>query len=208
MITTTELDIHGDGREIIHLNDTPPYASGLLPTGTREPLVETVWKMLVNAHSYCYPYFKAYFNDHHTLTVALLPLFNNQIQDIWLKDGGYDTKNGRLYGGLLGDTEKVVRDVDNCVAASRHISQYPWYMSRPIRDSNNKWRKRKRRDAEGNPQQQQQPLTSEQIGGIGSGSPFDPDNLAPTPIFIDSGKKLCLFDPDDPVAFLGKPICT
>lgn len=39
--------------------------------------------MLINAHSYCYPYFKAYFNDHHALTVTLLPLFNNAIQDLW-----------------------------------------------------------------------------------------------------------------------------
>jgi hypothetical protein len=68
---------------------------------------------------------------------------------------------------------------------------------------------RERRDAEGNPPQQQ-PLTSEQIGGIRSGSPSNPDNLAPSDplIFIDSGKKLCLFDPDHPVEFLGKPICT
>jgi hypothetical protein len=48
-----------------------------------EPLIETTWKILMNAHSYCYPRFSEYFNDHHTFTVAMMPLFSNNIQSIW-----------------------------------------------------------------------------------------------------------------------------
>lgn len=193
--------------------------------------------MLINAHSYCYPYFKAYFNDHHALTVTLLPLFNNAIQDLWwdlsiiwensgnfrdsdtlfrLKEGGYDVDHHRLYGGMLGDVKRVLEDVDkylipiiicsihilislhnfvqifSCVSASRQISQYPWYMSRPMRDSGNKWKRkrRRRRDA------------------VDTGLTTRSKYFAPSPVWINDGHTLCLFDPDDPVAFLGKPICT
>ncbi len=48
-----------------------------------EPIIETVWKTLVNAHSYCYPYFSDYYNDHHSYTVSLMPLFTNEIQYLW-----------------------------------------------------------------------------------------------------------------------------
>jgi len=99
-----------------------------------------------------------------------------------LKSEGYDTSKGRLYGGLLGDTRKVLEDVDNCVAASRYVSQYPWFMSRPMKDSKNKWRRR--RDTS------------------------TLSHLAPQPLFVNKGNALCMFDPDDPVAFLGKPVCT
>ncbi|XP_035710524.1 uncharacterized protein LOC118436467 [Folsomia candida] len=191
--TSKMLDVHGDGKEIVKLPETPPYAVGVLDSGAiREPLIETVWKMLINAHSYCYPYFKAYFNDHHALTVTLLPLFNNAIQDLWLKEGGYDVDHHRLYGGMLGDVKRVLEDVDNCVSASRQISQYPWYMSRPMRDSGNKWKRkrRRRRDA------------------VDTGLTTRSKYFAPSPVWINDGHTLCLFDPDDPVAFLGKPICT
>jgi len=62
----------------------PDYALGYDENGNiNEPLIETVWKTLVNAHSYCYKEFSDYYNDHHTYTVSLMPLFTNEIQDVW-----------------------------------------------------------------------------------------------------------------------------
>lgn len=66
----------------------PEYATGIRAGNgsgvvINEPLTETVWKMMVNAHSYCYTRFSDYYNDHHTFTVTMLPLFSNDIQDIW-----------------------------------------------------------------------------------------------------------------------------
>lgn len=91
-------------------------------------------------------YFSDYFNDHHTYTVALLPLFTNEIQDVWLNEAngkkGYDLSNPdttKLYGGLLGDVIGVLKDVDYCVGASRASSPYPWFMNRPLRDASNGW---------------------------------------------------------------------
>ena len=48
-----------------------------------EPIVETVWKMFLNAHSYCYKYFPESYDDHHIFSEALLFLFTNEIQNIW-----------------------------------------------------------------------------------------------------------------------------
>lgn len=50
-----------------------------------EPIVETVWKVFVHAHSACFPFFEKYYNDHHRFTTIMLPLFTNEINDIWYK---------------------------------------------------------------------------------------------------------------------------
>ena len=50
---------------------------------TYEPMIEIVWKIFLNAHSYCYKHFSEYYNDHHSFSVALLSLFTNEIQNIW-----------------------------------------------------------------------------------------------------------------------------
>ncbi|CAL8077228.1 unnamed protein product [Orchesella dallaii] len=124
----------------------PAYArSAINDTAITEPLIETVWKMLINAHSYCYIYFTDYFNDHHTFTVALLPLFTNKIQDIWLQGYllGEAFPNNVLYGGLLGDIKRVMKNVDYCTAASKQASPYPWIINRPPRDKSNVWRKKR-----------------------------------------------------------------
>ncbi|CAL8126102.1 unnamed protein product [Orchesella dallaii] len=130
----------------------PDYASSTLnATAIAEPLIESVWKMLVNAHSYCFKYFQGSFNDHHVFTVALLPMFTNKIQEIWLNGVSYDdTKTEHekdiLYGGLFGDVARVKRiiaDVDICVGATRAISEYPWFINRPMRDPANSWRRKR-----------------------------------------------------------------
>ncbi|CAL8085385.1 unnamed protein product [Orchesella dallaii] len=132
----------GKPGETMTLIDLPDYAkSAMNDTAITEPLIETVWKMLVNAHSYCYIYFSDYFNDHHTYTVALLPLFTNKIQEIWLKGYmlGDAYPDNVLYGGLLGDIKKVMHNVDYCTGASKEASPYPWLINRPPRDKSNVW---------------------------------------------------------------------
>jgi hypothetical protein len=108
-----------------------------------EPLIETVWKIVVNAHSYCYRDFSEYYNDHHTYTVSLMPLFTNNIQLIWLKVYEVEAGKGQLYGGLLGDAKDLMEQINNCLAASRLGSAYPWFMNRPHRDTSNSWRRRR-----------------------------------------------------------------
>lgn len=51
-----------------------------------EPIVETVWKIFSHAHAACYNHFAEGFNDHHRFTSVLLPLFTNQINEIWYGD--------------------------------------------------------------------------------------------------------------------------
>jgi hypothetical protein len=83
---TTNQTINGVS-EIVDVQVVPDYATGIRLNGSspviNEPLIETVWKILVNAHSYCYPQFSDFYNDHHTFTVAMFTLFNNDVQDIW-----------------------------------------------------------------------------------------------------------------------------
>lgn len=77
-----------------------------------------------------------------TLFVCLFSLFTNAIQSIWLnEDGkGYEMKDGnKLYGGLLGNVNKILGDIDLCVGASRATSPYPWFMNRPLLDKSNVW---------------------------------------------------------------------
>ncbi len=48
-----------------------------------EPIVETVWKVFVHAHSACYPFFESNYNDHHRFTQFMMQLFTNEINDMW-----------------------------------------------------------------------------------------------------------------------------
>lgn len=48
----------------------------------RDPIVETVWKIFYNVHSYCFPFFN-HTLDHHRFTTWMIPLFQNQMNDLW-----------------------------------------------------------------------------------------------------------------------------
>jgi len=48
-----------------------------------EPIIESVWKLFIAAHSYCYEDFSDFYNDHHLYTVFIIPVFSNAIQEIW-----------------------------------------------------------------------------------------------------------------------------
>lgn len=64
--------------KILQLNLGPDQTSRF-----NEPIVETVWKIFFHAHSACFKYFEASFNDHHRFTTVMLPLFTNEINDMW-----------------------------------------------------------------------------------------------------------------------------
>lgn len=48
-----------------------------------EPIIESVWKILVSAHSFCYKNFNQFFNDHHKFTTIMFPFFTNEIHHHW-----------------------------------------------------------------------------------------------------------------------------
>ena len=144
-----------DAGYVRHTKDIPDYAAS--DPNVHEPVTEMVWKMFVNTHSYCYKYFKTYYNDHHTFTVTLMPFFTNQIQDVWYANGTNYTSasnsSGSLnyttqiiwYGNLFGNLSRLYWDVDRCYSASRTaFNDYPWYMNRPPRDLTNEWTRKKR----------------------------------------------------------------
>ena len=135
--------------------EIPDYAAS--DPNVHEPVTELAWKMFVNTHSYCYKYFKTYYNDHHTFTVTLMPFFTNPIQDIWYANGTNYTSatnsSGALnytttiiwYGNIFGNLSRLYWDIDKCYSASRTTySDYPWYMNRPPRDFTNEWTRKKR----------------------------------------------------------------
>jgi len=69
--------IHGPEKERIKLK-IPKRSSWL----SFEPLIETVWKMFLNTHSYCFEDFQ-HSNDHHHFSVLMMQLFSESIYDKW-----------------------------------------------------------------------------------------------------------------------------
>ncbi|ODM87449.1 hypothetical protein Ocin01_19232 [Orchesella cincta] len=109
--------------------------SGLM----QEPIVETVWKLFVHAHSACYANFKNNLNDHHRFTTIMLNLFTNDISDIWLT--GEPLKSD-IYAGFLGDARDLIMSIDYCTVFSRMESDYPWDLPRPGKNGQTTRRKR------------------------------------------------------------------
>jgi hypothetical protein len=48
-----------------------------------DPIIDTAWKVVYNAHQYCFPYFEPHVNDHHRYGTLMETLFQNSIHDIW-----------------------------------------------------------------------------------------------------------------------------
>jgi hypothetical protein len=142
----------------------PDYA--LAKPDKFEVVVEVMWKTFLMAHSYCFKFFKQYFNDHHTFTSTLIPFFTNRIQDLWLVGPATDptapvvtvnyTSDSIWYGNLLGPAGDLFRNVDYCYRASRipvgmktpWSWSYPWFIRRPPKDNTNEWVYRKKRSVQ------------------------------------------------------------
>lgn len=58
--------------------DVPDHARAKL----FEPLIETTWKIFLNAHAYCFEDFQIP-NDHHHFSVLFLELFSKTVYEKW-----------------------------------------------------------------------------------------------------------------------------
>ncbi|CAL8095199.1 unnamed protein product [Orchesella dallaii] len=93
----------------------------------RDPIIETTWKVFFNAHSICYHSFNKLYNDHHRFTTWMMPLFQNGINDLWVKGRITETS----LGGLFGNQIEVQDNLAMCASASRMETDYPWDLPRP-----------------------------------------------------------------------------
>lgn len=48
-----------------------------------DPVIESVWKIFVSVHSYCYKTFDKFYSDHHKYTTIIIPLFGKQLRPFW-----------------------------------------------------------------------------------------------------------------------------
>jgi len=65
-----------DGK--IEMIQIPPSAS----SKNFEPIIEAVWKMFLNAHSYCYEDFEP-INDYHHFSTLFFSIFSESIFEKW-----------------------------------------------------------------------------------------------------------------------------
>jgi hypothetical protein len=105
----------------------------------RDPIIETVWKIIFATTSFCFPYFEAEraadgsspsFNDHHRYISWMSSLFMNGIHDVWM----YSNGTNFTYDQFLGDMTVVMERVAYCAASSRFQDAnliYPWEINRP-----------------------------------------------------------------------------
>lgn len=93
-----------------------------------EPLIESAWKMFLNAHSYCYEDFQIP-NDHHHFSVLFIELFSKAIYEKWIDP----LQNRELYKFIVpkfGVMKEIMENMDYCVAATGQVSLCPVWMTR------------------------------------------------------------------------------
>ncbi|CAL8118651.1 unnamed protein product [Orchesella dallaii] len=93
-----------------------------------EPLIETTWKMFLNAHSYCFQDFQ-FSNDHHHFSVLFLELFSRSIYENWIEP----LQKKDLYKFIVPNYQilpEIMENMDNCVAATNHVSKCPAWLAR------------------------------------------------------------------------------
>ncbi|CAG7733524.1 unnamed protein product [Allacma fusca] len=93
-----------------------------------EPIIESGWKLFLNAHSYCYRHFYRQ-NDHHSYSLKIMELFSTSIYDKWKQP----LVSRYLYKFLLpraNQMDVMMDNLDYCVAAVGFVSVCPIWVDR------------------------------------------------------------------------------
>ncbi|CAG7720571.1 unnamed protein product, partial [Allacma fusca] len=93
-----------------------------------ELIIESGWKMFLNAHSYCYEDFLRQ-NDHHAYSIRMMQLFSNSIYEKWIQP----LSTYALYKYIIpnaNDLEAIMDNLDACVGALTFNIKCPVWISR------------------------------------------------------------------------------
>jgi hypothetical protein len=93
-----------------------------------ELIIESGWKLFLNAHSYCYKHFYRQ-NDHHSYSHKMMELFSTSIYEKW----NQPLSSKLLYKFLLPNInllDIMMENMDYCVAAVGFVSTCPVWVDR------------------------------------------------------------------------------